>query len=76
MEPTLQQKLFNKYPKLFRQKDLDMRHTCMCWGICTGNGWYKIIDKMCKKLTELECDVEFVQIKEKFGAFCVYSSHL
>lgn len=47
MKAKLQKKLFDKYPKLFRQKDLPMTQTCMCWGIDTGEGWYDLIDILC-----------------------------
>lgn len=50
MKQELQQKLFDKYPKLFRQKDLSMNETCMCWGIETGDGWYSLIDSLCSHL--------------------------
>ena len=48
MEQELQGKLFKKYPEIFRQKDLSMQETCMCWGITTGDGWYNIIDTLCR----------------------------
>ena len=48
MKKELQDKLYEKYPKLFGQKDLSMRYTAMCWGIETGNGWYNIIDNACR----------------------------
>jgi len=35
MKVELQQKLYDKYPLLFTDKDADMRTTCMCWGIET-----------------------------------------
>lgn len=47
MSPELEKKLFEKYPKIFRQHTLPMSQTCMCWGIETGDGWYNIIDKLC-----------------------------
>ena len=50
MKKELQDKLYNKYPKLFYQKDLPMQQTCMCWGIECGNGWYTIIDNACRLL--------------------------
>ena len=43
MKKELQDKLFEKYPKLYRQKDLDKTQTAMCWGISCGSGWYNII---------------------------------
>jgi hypothetical protein len=48
MKKELQDQLYNKYPKLFGQKDLPMTQTCMCWGIETGSGWYSIIDNACR----------------------------
>jgi hypothetical protein len=59
-----------KYPKLFRQKDLPMNKTCMCWGICCGIGWYDLIDEVCQKLSEHP--IEFTQVKEKWGGLRMY----
>lgn len=82
MRQELDQKLFDKYPKLFRQKDLPMSQTCMCWGCEVGDGWFDILDEMCAKIqsyvdVEQEKDpdfkqVEFTQVKEKFGGLRVY----
>jgi hypothetical protein len=47
MKQELEEKLYNKYPKLFKQRNLPMTQTCMCWGCDHGDGWYKILDKMC-----------------------------
>jgi hypothetical protein len=74
---ALQDQLFEKYPDLFFQKDLDMTRTCMCWGVDTGNGWYDILDKMCAAIVahqhyKKDLPVSFVQIKEKFGGLRAY----
>lgn len=53
MNQELQQKLFEKYPKIFRQKDLDKTQTAMCWGISCGDGWYNILDTLCGHLQHL-----------------------
>ena len=50
MKTELQNKLYKKYPKIFRQKDLTMKETAMCWGISCGDGWYNIIDTLCSYL--------------------------
>lgn len=50
MRKELQDKLFNDYPKIFKQKDLSMQGTCMCWGIECGDGWYWLIDNLCSQL--------------------------
>ena len=47
MKKELQDKLFKKYSKIFRQKDLDKTQTAMCWGISCGDGWYDLIDDLC-----------------------------
>jgi len=84
MKVELQNELFEKYPKIFRQKDLPMQETCMCWGIETGDGWYNIIDMLCLQIEwhtahNLKKDedsdlvqVEAVQVKEKYGTLRFY----
>ena len=47
MKAELQQKLYENYPEIFKQKDLDMTQTAMCWGIDCGDGWYTLIDELC-----------------------------
>lgn len=79
MNKKLESKLFKKYPKIFRQKDLPMNQTCMCWGISTGDGWYNIINILCN-LLQFDIDhndykqVEFTQVKEKFGTLRIHTS--
>lgn len=46
MKTELQKKLFDKYPRLFKDKDLPMNQTCMCWGLECGDGWYEILDML------------------------------
>ena len=50
MKEELEKELFDKYPKIFRQKDLPMQVTAMCWGIDVGDGWYDLIDSMCHQI--------------------------
>ena len=47
MKKELQTQLYEKYPKIFRQKDLSKQETAMCYGIGVGDGWYNIIDTLC-----------------------------
>jgi hypothetical protein len=46
MKAELQQKLYEKYPKIFVQKDLPMSQTAMCWGIDCGDGWFWLLDNL------------------------------
>lgn len=77
MEKELENKLFEKYPKLFRQKDLSMQESCMYWGICVNSGWFWLIDNLCNCIqnyidTNNKQQVEVVQIKEKFAELRFY----
>ena len=38
MDQELQNQLFEKYPDLFSNKDKDIMHSCMAWGIDCNNG--------------------------------------
>lgn len=50
MREELQKKLYERWPEIFAQKDLDMRQTAMCWGIDCSDGWYTIIDNLCNSI--------------------------
>lgn len=43
MRQELEQKLFNSFPHLYRERFLPMTMTCMCWGIDVSDGWYDIL---------------------------------
>ena len=51
MNQELANKLYQKYPKIFRDRVKSMEETCMCWGLECGDGWYNILDVMCQSLT-------------------------
>lgn len=71
MKKELQDKLFAKFPKLFREKDLPKTKSCMFWGISCGDGWYTLIDALCVELTEYGkkegLDIVANQVKEKLA---------
>jgi hypothetical protein len=47
MEESLDRKLCEKYPKIFRDRHASMQQTAMCWGLAVGDGWYNIINSVC-----------------------------
>ena len=51
MNNELQQKIFDKYPKIFRDHTKSPQETCMCWGLEVGDGWSDLIDILCEALT-------------------------
>jgi hypothetical protein len=40
--------LVKKYAPMFRNRYGDMRTTAMCWGFECGDGWFNIIDTLCR----------------------------
>lgn len=48
MKEELDKKLCETYPKIFRDRHAPMTQTAMCWGFDCGDGWYNIINKLCK----------------------------
>lgn len=67
--------LFNKYPKLYAQKDLPNTVSLMGYGF-PGDGWFNLIDELSSKLQDL-CDqkgfqIEAVQVKSKWGGLRFY----
>jgi len=78
MRKELEEKLYNKYPELFVQKDWDMSKTCMCWNFCCGDGWFYLLDNLCDSITSYckSNDKEIpqvTQVKEKFGGLRFYT---
>lgn len=77
MKSELEKQLLEKYPKIFRQKDLPLTQTAMCWLFECGDGWYKILDMLCLQL-QWDVDkngypqIEATQVKEKYGGLRFY----
>ena len=71
---------YKKYPKIFAQRKLSIKESCMPWGLCCGNGWYWLIDMLCNAIQSYIDNnehlkipqVEAVQVKEKFGGLRFY----
>lgn len=80
MTPEKEKYFYDTYPNLFVDKDLPMTQTCMCWGFDCGDGWFDILDELCKKITA-RCeemgytDVRVSQVKEKWGTLRFYMNH-
>ena len=58
MEAELQQKLYDKYPQLFSNKDKGIKRSCMAWGCEVGNGWYEIISNVCWMIEQHERNID------------------
>ena len=51
MNAELEQKLFTKYPKIFRDTNKSPQESCMAFGLEVGDGWYNLIDVLCEAVT-------------------------
>lgn len=77
MKKELQEKLFENYPKIFACRQKETRDNLMYFGIDTGDGWYWIIDHLCKSIQSYVDNnkkpqpVAF-QVKEKYGTLRFY----
>jgi len=76
MKTELEHKLFDTYPEIFHDRKLPMSQTCMCWGIECGDGWFDLLDNLCKKVTVISKHTGIImkaqQVKEKFGTLRFY----
>ena len=72
MKDSLEEKLFTTFPNLYKQKCLTPEETCMCWGFCCDDGWYDLIYDLSKKISQIDPEVEVIQVKEKFGGLRFY----
>lgn len=50
MKKELDEQLCANYPKIFKDRYGDMKETLMCWGFECGDGWYKILDSLCRQI--------------------------
>ena len=72
MKRELQQKLFNRFPGIFRDRDKSPKETSMCWGVACGDGWFHLIWSLCEDLENVKPDVVAFQVKQKLGGLCFY----
>lgn len=77
MREELEEKLYEKYPNIFRDKDKPMDQTAMCWGFDHENGWYDLVDTLCSQIKNHQeqnegVDVVAEQVKQKFGSLRFY----
>lgn len=81
MKEELDNKLTQKYPKIFKNRHGDVRTTAMCWGFSCGDGWYWLIDNLCDTMQNYYdhnggrngfTQPVAVQVKEKYGGLRFY----
>ena len=50
MAPELDELLCARYPLIFAERHGDPSTTSMCWGFETGDGWFSLINVLCREL--------------------------
>ena len=58
MDQELQNKLYEKYPNLFSNKDKGIKASCMAWGIECNNGWYELLGSVCWRIFQHEENIK------------------
>jgi len=82
MNEKTENKLFEKYPKLFPEgRKVNPKHSLMCFGFECEDGWYWLIDKLCDRIQSYidannKKQVVVKQVKEKFGGLRFYCRNL
>ena len=73
MDNSYENKLFAKYPTIFPGgRKVSPRESLLCFGIETEDGWFRLIDNLCKQLVKASPNVVATQVKEKFGGLRFY----
>lgn len=76
------QKLYQDFPRLYRNAHADVKSTGMCWGFECGDGWFRLIHDLSAAIEaeaiKVGLDPESeewpmaAQVKEKFGTLRLY----
>lgn len=80
MRDELDERLCSRYPRIFADRNGDMKKTAMCWGFECGDGWYEILDALCYSIqSHINSNphhnipqVVAEQVKEKYGSLRFY----
>lgn len=78
MNKELDALLCKRYPLIFAERRRSIQHSCMGWGFSCGDGWFSLIDMLCRAL-QFSTDrnqapqVVATQVKEKWGALSFYA---
>lgn len=79
MNKELEEQLYRSYPLLYRGRHLPKEESAMCWGICAGDGWLHLIDRLSgnieREIERMKGDgcpesdlPKATQVKEKLGS--------
>ncbi len=68
MDQELENKLYEKYPVLFENKNKTPMQSCMSFGIECNNGWYELLSSVCWRIFQHEKNIsERIMVRNKYG---------
>ena len=59
MDSQLENKLYQRFPHIYREKNAPLESSKMGWGFQCEDGWYKIIYEMSRKIQRLSGEGDF-----------------
>lgn len=75
MNNKLASRLYKDFPQLFQERSYSKRVSLMSFGIGCGDGWEPLLRQLCEdimSIPDLDPEIAFAQIKEKFAGLTVY----
>ena len=64
--------LWNKYPDLFAGRHEPITKSLIPFGFECEDGWFDLIDGLCKQIVEASPETRASQVKEKYGTLRFY----
>lgn len=78
MKKSLDYQLVKDFPGLYRERFLDKKKTCMCWGFQCNDGWEPLIRDLSNQLQLIidtfKITIVVDEVKEKYGTLRFYYS--
>ena len=59
MDSQLENKLYERFPDLYREKTAPLESSKMAWGVQCGDGWYKLIYELSTKIAKIATEGEY-----------------
>ena len=59
MDSQLENKLYERFPDLYREKTAPLESSKMAWGVQCGDGWYKLIYELSTNIAKIATEGEY-----------------
>ena len=72
IDEKLAMRLYERFPKLYQDRNRPPSESLMCFGFMTGNGWFDLIWGLSEVLEKSSPDTVVFEAKEKFAGLRFY----